>query len=488
MLSDAGLLDVVAEVIREHPEASAVIYGTPPSEPPSLDARFTTDGMTWEPVDVTLPAGVMYLSSVTTVGDRLVVAYSPQSPNSASPPDTAVVATTTDLVNWTTQVIPTSGPDIELPPEIMRSVSAQGLVANERGWAITVFESTEPDVLALIPAEDRARIEADNSGYGVSFDDAGIQVDLAFSDTGTATETLEYTWAELGIAPEVAEYLGGNQYEPRVWAATWDGTPSVSTDAPWSDQLLATPAGFVQFTDRTLFSTDGLSWTASPLPDPDGVVTASFAFDGGVIALSDSGDGATVYRLDERGGSPELLDLSDLPAQVRSGFSPQSPSRSAVIVDVLDPEARPEPRVVEFEGYRVTVDDLLGRYEVVETATGDIVASERVGATGFAEGSNLAFDADGLVVTDPTTGDVVVAIPHEALYAAPSDAPGDAGWSEYLPDLWLLASVDGEHFVVDDLVDDVAAEDGFGGPVVLVANDDQLLVNLGGAWLHYDLS
>jgi hypothetical protein len=95
--------------------------------------------------------------------------------------------------------------------------------------------------------------------------------------------------------------------------------------------MLATPAGFLQWADEMLFSPDGLTWTASPLPNPDGYVTAGFAVDGGVIVVSTSPDGTLVYHLDETGGSPTLLDLPDLPENFLIGFS-QWASTSGLIV------------------------------------------------------------------------------------------------------------------------------------------------------------
>lgn len=83
-------------------------------------------------------------------------------------------------------------------------------------------------------------------------------------------------------------------------------------------------------TDRTWFSPDGITWTSSPLPDPDGRVTAAFPYDGGVIMLSTGADLATdVLRLDETGGDPELLDVPGLPTIGQAGFSSQASPGSA---------------------------------------------------------------------------------------------------------------------------------------------------------------
>ncbi len=55
MLSEAGLLDEVSAIISANPEASAAIYGEPNTDPPTVDARFTTDGEAWETIEMTLP-------------------------------------------------------------------------------------------------------------------------------------------------------------------------------------------------------------------------------------------------------------------------------------------------------------------------------------------------------------------------------------------------------------------------------------------------
>jgi hypothetical protein len=309
------------------------------------------------------------------------------------------VANTTDLVDWRLQQVEPSSPLVELPVGLRRSVGGQGLVANESGWAVTVFDSVAVDVLQLVPDDVRAALEASDGGFGSSVDERGVSVQYS---TTESTETVFYTWEELGVPLDVVPYVADNEFRPQLWASTWDGVPAQSGLVEGSGQLLATASGFLQWTDETLFSPDGLTWTASPLPDPDGRISGGFAFDGGVIVLSNDPDGSVdLYRLDERGGSAQLIDLPGLPETVRSGLGSWWVPGSALIVD----------------------------------------AADQTGPDG--EGEN------------------------------------------YQADFWLLASADGERFVVEDL-DDAG---GFGGPTDVLTNGDLALAQIGGAsWVRFALS
>jgi hypothetical protein len=334
MLSDAGLLDEVSTIIAEHPEASAAIYGTP-SEPPTADARFTVDGTTWEPIEMMLPPDARYISSIVSVGDRLAVVVDDRSPGDpVVSNDGVTVAWTTDLVDWATERIEQPSA-LELPTGVRHDVWAQGLVANESGWAVTVYDDVTLDALELVRAAGLEPADLPGGNYGETYDATGVELQYDSDGPGPVSPTsVRYSWDELGVSPAVAALLTDNEDAPQVWASPWDGAAARSDAPPGSGRLLATPAGFLQWSDHTLFSEDGLTWTASPLPDDDGQVMGAFTYDGGVIALSRSASGTTdLYRLDEAGGSAELLDVPGLPANVQAGFeSPWSPG-SAIVVN-----------------------------------------------------------------------------------------------------------------------------------------------------------
>ncbi len=484
MLSEAGLLDEVTDVLSNNPEASEAIYGVPVTDPPTVEARFTTDGIEWEPIDLTLPADAGYLTNVATVDDRLVVAFQPRSADGfTNESGSFTVASTTDLSNWTTQEVTVPGPAIELPVGISRIVNAQGLVVNEHGWALTVFESVNPDPITLLSEAGLAGPDLSfDGGYGSSFDDTGIDVQI---DTGGTVTTTRYTWEELGVGPEVVAYLDEGGYTSTVWASAWDGQAAPSETSPRVGQLLATSAGFVQWGDGIGFSPDGRVWTDRPLPDPDAYASGAFAFDGGVIVLATGAEGTLdLYRLDATGDAAELLEVPGLPAAGSGGFSGPASSGSAIVIDAAVQSVPMEPLIVEVDGYRLTIRQPSGIFELSDAVTGEVIVTENLGRFGAEDPSSFEFGIDGVTVTDPETGEVIVLIPADALNAAQEELYGRFEGAEYTPDLWLLASVDGERFLVDD-VDD---SNSFDGPIVAVTNGARVLVQIGNRWATYDLS
>ncbi len=482
MLSEAGLLDVVSEIIADNPEANDAIYGTPADVTPTLDVRFTIDGTSWEPRAIVLPPGATSLSGAAAVGDRLAVVYSIVDPLTGMAADgRVVVATTTDLSTWTTQEIVLPAPG-DLPEGVNWSVFAQGLVANETGWVVPVYSSVDVDAYSLVPEDVRNGID-DSRGLSVGTDNDGITIESDFDEEGNnPARTLSYTWEELGIAPDVAALFNDQEFTPTVWAATWGGTPAPTDAPPAQGPMVATPAGFVLWNDQTWFSPDGVTWTASPLPIGASWVSGAFTVDDGLIVLSatETGD-HLVHHVDQRGADAVRLDLPVVPdGSIVSGAPVTGSATAGVIVSAVPPVPDEQLLSVEVDGYRLTALQPSGIFEVVDVATGDVVVSEIPFGPGAASGS-IMFDETGITVTDPDTGDVLVVFSSDVLDAA-EEVYFDDGGGEYNPDFWLVASLDGEHFLIDDLSDDG------NGPVSVASNGSRLLVQAGTDWLVYDLT
>ena len=485
MLSEAGLLETVSEILAANPAASDAIYSVETeTTPPTLDVRYTTDGVTWEPIEMTLPPGASYFNGVATVDGRLVVSYGVQDPaTGASADGIARVATTENLIDWTVQEIVIPPPPVELPTEAWWSVSVNGVAANEAGWVASVYSGLELDPVRLLPEEVRVEYERSESGYSTSFDDTGISLERSVAGEWV---TDEYTWEALGISPDTVAYLTGQNYEPSMWTATWDGVPTESPTPGPAQQILATPAGFVGLDDQIWFSADGLTWSANPLPAEDAYVSSSFTFDGGIIAFVGTRDGVRTLRLDERGGSPEWIDIPGLPENAQGWFG--FGNRLGAVLDAAEPGPPPPPLVVEADGHRLTIDNATGTAEVVELATDEVVATADFGLR-VQEDAPIVFDDDGVTVTDPVTGALVVVFPSDALEAASralfeSEPPSEA--DEYLPDTWLLATLDGETFVLDDLED--GDGDSYFAAGTLAANGSRLILQVDGTWVVYDLA
>ena len=483
MLSDAGLLDVVSEIISNNPEAYDAIYGTPVQVAPTLDVRFTVDGTTWEPREMVLPPDATSFSGAASVGDRLAVVYSVIDPLTGMPVGgRVVVATTTDLSTWTTQeiVLPSPG---ELPEGVNWSVFAQGLVANESGWVVPVYSSVDVDAYSLVPEDVRAGID-ESRGVSVGTSSDGITIATDFDENGgDPAISAFYTWEDLGVAPEVGQLLSEQNFTPALWTASWDGTPA-PTDAPAAQgPMVATPAGFVLWNDQTWFSPDGITWTASPLPVGASWVSGAFTVDDGLIVQSSSDTGEYLFhQVDERGGDAVRLDLPVGPeGSLVSSASMSSSATAGMIVSAMPPVPEEDLLSVVVDGYQLTVRQPSGVFEVVDVATGDVIVSEIPFGPGTDDGS-FSFDEAGVTVTDPDTGDVLVVFPQDVLDAAENRYFDDGG-GEYNPDFWLVASLDGERFLIDDLDDD-----GTNGPVSVASNGSRLLVQDGTTWLTYDLT
>jgi hypothetical protein len=483
MLSEAGLLDVVADILAANPEASDAIYSVPvDGTGPALDVRFTTDGVTWEPVEMTPPPGADYLPGVTTVGDRLAVAYSTidSTTGRMNPEGIVRVASTADLVNWDVVEVVTPPPPVTFPTGIGWSTDVAGFTANETGWVLSVHGGVSVDPEALIPADVRAELVGNEFGYGMSSDETGISIERTVDG---ADETIRYTWEELGVEPDVAAYLGDRGYEPQLWSSAWGATPTPSGVGPGYGQLVATSAGFLHIGDGVRFSPDGVTWATMEWPAENAFVSGSLVFDGGVVLLvSDLRGGTEFFRVDETGGSPVVLDVPGLPASIQSGYS--ATSREAIVIDASEPPPPPPPFVVEHDGHRLTVDNEDLSVEVVDVLTGEVVAEADVRDFGVVTDGPIVMDEAGLTVTDPETDQVVVVFTNDVIEAA-SEALVPADEYQYEPDLWLLASRDGDRFLLVDLDDGTGPEYPMIGAVA--SNGSNVLAQVDEEWVMYDL-
>jgi hypothetical protein len=485
ILSEAGLLDEVTEILAANPAASEAIYSVPVDDDgPTLDVRFTTDGVTWEPLEMTMPPGATYLPAVHAVGDRLVVAYATIDPTNGTNADGVVrVASTADLVTWDVQEVVTPPPPVTFPAGSGWSSDVAGFAANEAGWVLSLYSGANFNVEELLPADVRAELMSSETGYGMSTDETGVTIDRTVGDT---TETESYTWDELGVAPEVAAYLGGQAGEPTLWSSRWGATPTPTTSGADTGygQLVATSAGFLRIGEDVEFSADGNTWTVVDLPVEDAFVSGSITFDGGAVLLvSDFGGGTELFRVDETGRSAVLLDVSGLPRQLQSGYS--ASSRNAIMIDASEPPPPPPPLVVEHDGHRLTIDHSDQSIEIVDLTSGEVVGEANLRSIGADGEGNVVFDEVGVTVTDPTTGEVLVTIPNDLLDAASQEQRPPDMDLEYNPDFWLLATRDGERFLLDDVDEGVGPESPMVG--VLASNGSTLLAQIGEGWVVYDL-
>jgi hypothetical protein len=462
----------------------------------TIRASFTTDGSSWLPAEVTTPPGMQSPARISAVGDRLAVA------DSLSTPDGGVVvrvASTTDLRNWSLQdfELPGARPAGDMSQLGVWWPSLRSFAVNDTGWVFDIARIYGADVTSVLPSD--AQRDAVAAGYRVRSDDTGFSVAVNGSDGSPPTpeSTYTYTWDDVGVAAEDVPYLTG-EMPGQTWAATWDGTPTPSETAINEGPTLASTEGFVRWNDRTWFSSDGITWSSSPLPDPTGTVTNAFPVDGGFVATVTNQRGTSdVYRLDERGGNPRQASISELPEQFLTGFADRTslagldsfmyhPS-SAVLLEAAVSSSAQTPLVIDSDRYRYI--ERQGLTSVVDLATGEVVVSftrERPPAADIP----FVFGDDGFTVTDTDTETVLMQIPVETYRAAQDDRVSLAGSpasGEAVPDLRVLASRDGERFLVESLRPSDPDTDADSTVVRFATNGPVFLARLGNEWIRFDL-
>jgi hypothetical protein len=493
VLAEAGLLDEALAILGQNESARAEVYAVPAGEP-QLVAWYSTDGRQWEPVDIAMPPGLDWVQSVVVAGDRLV-AYGLVDPGAdaevdaaARPPSIAAVASTTDLVEWSMQTIePAVDPAVQAIARV--GVNVDTVAANASGWVAAVSSYPDPDFESLLPDT----VDTDDvAGWGTS--DTGLQVDIG--DPDGETTSLHFSWEELGIDDELRDRLLGG--DASYWHGSWGGavTEVELTDVgpagyrPFP-HLAATDAGFVVVSDVVRFSPDGLTWSSSPAPDS--AVTGVMSIGDGLILFADRSDLTTVYRTDATGGDWREIEVPDAPARLTPTFG--SVASPAQVLDSYVPPPYVGPEVVvEHEGYRLTTQDSSDatRYELVDLGSGELASSERVDAGGdwgvTGPFQFLRYEERGIVLLDPDTGAELVVVPLEVVSRA-----AEAAWSEqdetdgpvYAPDLWVVATPDGERWLVEDLPDEDAEE--VGSSPVAAINGAVVLARTGTDWVRYDL-
>lgn len=509
MLTDAGLLDEVTAVINENPEAFDAVYSEPVPES-AFDVFFSTDGSEWEQVPFTNPDGSAWLASVQSVGDRLVAMSQGQPDFSVAPgpltiPDSTgpvVVSSTTDLVNWDVIEVPVAPRPVGLPDVFSYNVHPQSLVVNPTGWVVTVYEDSQVRPDRLLPPDVFERVTNGEFGYGTSTDATGITLTIdgpyvpEFDPNGVPTgpqpepaEEFSFTWEELGVVDDVTAWI---EQGPgvQIWAAPWGGTP-LKADEVIGSSIVGSTDGFYSSTNNLLYSPDGVTWNTLEVPGEVYGVQALLPVDGGVIAMIAGPDGVDFYRVSSAGATWVLLDIPGLPDSLSNSFGGLSPSASAIVVDA-SPGRTPPPITVTFEsdGFVLTIRE--------SYPSGNVTLVDPEGVTILDETRDLnsrtgldviQFNPEAVEIFDPDSGEVLFSVDPEVFQAAYSAQYDEIsfGAEEYRPDMWLIATTDGQRWLIEDLVDDENGESYF-GPASLAVNGDTLLINLGEEWVTYDLS
>ena len=428
ILREAGLLDVVMDILSENPGAMDSVQSAPRPDPELL-AAWSIDGDSWTPTELSPPADTGGVSNIAVSGDRLTVTGA-VPPADAGDPWIMTVASTTDLATWEAASFP-------LP-------DTGGSAEQAQMWASPITAATDDEhwvvrVMVDVPADAMTDPESD------------------VPDSGPHAE---------------------------LWSGRWGGEPARRDARQSSWMLLATNDGFLDMGERVAFSPDGHTWTELPDLAPNTGIQAAAPLGDDVLAITGTPYGdSSIVVLDAAGvtiGEVEIPELGD-------GFSMwSSMSSPAFIVTTETFVPYEQTIVVEHEGFELTQEyGAVAAYRLVDLSTGDVVAEESVDLrttemTGTSPFEYRTEGSNGVTISDPETGDAIVVIPPSVIGSAFEEARGgdettDAGAS---PDLWLLATDGGDTWLLHDL--DEGAPDEFDPPLLVATNGSIVLAGTPG--------
>lgn len=488
VLDDAGLLDEVSALISEHPAARDAILGTE-VPPPRTVASFTGDGVSW--TETELPISLSN-PMIARSGDDLVAWSMIETPTVGEPsytsPTEAAIAATSDLTEWRTAT--TDFATGEQLPEYMQSqVWMNSAVVVDDRWFALASKDAYVDYERLLPADLLGRIN-DAGSWGVGSSDDGLEIE--YTDDAGEQVVERLSWSELGLdeSPEgqrdhTGEHLlrtGTFGGESEAGTLPVDGAAggNSATIARWGDEVLYVG-------DSVFASPDGRTWTViAPLPAGFQVNAVVPMADGCLLVGSTETGQAMALRLASDGHLSDV-DLPTLPGVYGLWENASSP---AWVVQ-LEPDV-PPPAPVTFtfdhEGYTVTISDGQTGTDalIVDAASGEVIVDRHLTPDERAA-AFVVDDATGdlvVSITDPGTGDELVRIPETTFSEAYAQAAPDMPASEppaWDPDMWLVASPDGERWITRDL-DDPDPEGEF-FPAVAAVNGDRVLYTTGDDWV-----
>ena len=438
ILNEAGLLDVVMDVLDENPEAMDALQSAP-RPAPEMVASWSTNGDQWVPTEVAAPVDIGAISSVAVAGDRLTFAGA-LPPTVDGDPWIITIASTRDLENWNTASLPVT--------------ELGGLPDAESTWVAPI---------------------------AVAADDEHWVVRLVLDDMSGPVPGSEYS---------------GPRAE--LWSAAWDGEPAMSDADEQSWMLLATSEGFLDLGSGIGFSPDGQTWTDTPVPAPNVSFQAAAPLGDRTLALTGTPYGeSSILVLDAVGKTVTEVEIPEL----GDGFSAwNSTSSPAFIVETGLPSPYEQTVVVEHDGFELTQEfGAVVGYRLVELSTGEVVAEESVDLRTTQVAGNGPFEhlTEGprnIAVSDPETGATIVEIPQHVMGRAWEDERGGDGTTvdPGPPDLWLLATTDGETWLLHDLEE--GDPDEWAPPLLVAVNGTTVLTGTIGwepgadVWQRYTIA
>lgn len=452
MLSDAGLLDEMTDLLAEHPELEEFVYSTP-APGPTVTAEVSTDGLEWTATEIELP---MRGYPQFDVLDGVLVAWA-EVP-SADAGTRLAVARTADLATWelVEHDLPPAVETRDLPDDVQTQQWVSSLTVRDDEWF--AFVSTEQwiDPAMLLPADLQATL--DEVGYSVGTDDDGVTIEFQDPDTGEWT-VVDRTWDELGVDDSVTRFDGRST--TTLLRGDFAGELADLGPPPVQAGATITTAGdsLVAASGTVWISADGSGWTEVPDLPTDGYAhVAARLPDGDLLIEVQSARGTEAVVLDAGTGTVTPTELPELPNPYALWNDSGVP---AWVVDAAgQPAVEPTTVVVEYEGIEVSLTDGPESETIVATdlATGEVIyeLTQRRVSDDFVEHHEWdEATGEGWLVLRADDGAELVRIPEDEINRAyrrqATDTLVEPEWN---PDLWLVATVDARTWTTVDLPDD----------------------------------
>ena len=266
ILNEAGLFDVVMDVLDAHPEAMDAVQSAP-RPAPELMASWSTDGDLWIPTEMAVPIDIGDVSHVEVSGDRLTLAGVVRPP-AAGDPWVVAIASTRDLENWDTAS--------------MRVEDSAGASELDQSWVAPIAAA----------ADDEHWV-------------ARVMIDLGGSMSAS----------------------GYSELRDELWSAAWDGEPAIGETDQQSWMLLATSDGFLELGQHVGFSPDGQTWTETSEPAPNVSFQAAAPLGDDVLALMGTPYGeSSILVLDASGNTVTEVEIPELGDGFSAWNSTSSPA------------------------------------------------------------------------------------------------------------------------------------------------------------------
>lgn len=505
ILRDAGFGNRVDVLLEEHPDVFAAFYSF--EWPFGLETYFSADGKTWEPFDLDLPPDMGRPVEVVSTGDRLAILTMPRR-NLLPLLDAPVVWSTTDLVEWSSQLVPVDDPFADVPAEARRYVNsyvqAEQFVAGEAGWGVETktFFNIEAGVLA------EERTGRSIGGYGVRVADGEVRIEI--NEFGGVSEEIVIDLADLGFTPDQAALLERNDVLD-VWTGDWEkaaAMPLTDFSLYYYGGVAAFDSGLAAWTATAVGVIDpatGASTSLRIADDRYSVSTVVGLDDQLIVYANDTNGVVAVFELDPQASTWTPLDVGDLPPKMTVG----SDSTGSILrLTSRTAPPRPATRSVFEQGdlrYTTIADTPQDSYEVTRVSTGEVLVSESVDIreAGYSASQQFRFRTTtagytSITIVDPASGEPLMEMDADdlqVLWESLTQLDGSPmpnwGLDDFEPrDTWLMIpAADG--WLLRDLEEPPLDDDGNRQQPyqpVAARSGDLVLVQTATGWQLHDLN